>query len=212
MAGSYDFEEQERIAELKAWWEDNRWFVIGGVAALIIAFAGYKGWQYWTARQAEDAAAMYTPVAEAAKGKDVKRIVDAANALRAKHPGSFFASEAALVAAKAAFDAGNLDEARKQLEWVMNDGVEAHRGVARLRVAAVLLEQKKFDEALKVLDGNKDEAFVPLVADMRGDIMLAQGRIDEARASYKLAMEKADPRNPVRSIAETKLNALGGPQ
>ena len=212
MAGSYDFEEQERIAELKAWWEDNRWFVIGGVAALIIAFAGYKGWQYWTARQAEDAAAMYTPVAEAAKGKDVKRIVDAANALRAKHPGSFFASEAALVAAKAAFDAGNLDEARRQLEWVMNDGVEAHRGVARLRVAAVLLEQKKFDEALKVLDGNKDEAFVPLVADMRGDIMLAQGRIDEARASYKLAMEKADPRNPVRSIAETKLNALGGPQ
>ena len=212
MAGSYDFEEQERIAELKAWWEDNRWYVLGAIAAVIIGFAGYRGWLYWSARQAEDAAAMYAPVAEAAKGKDVKRIVDAANALRSKHPGSFYASEAALVAAKAAFEAGNLEEARKQLEWVMNDGVEAHRGVARLRIAAVLLEQKKFDEALKILDGNKDEAFAPLVADMRGDIMLAQGRTDEARAAYKLAMEKADPRNPVRSIAETKLNALGGPQ
>lgn len=212
MAGSYDFEEQERIAELKAWWEDNRWYVAGAVAAVIIAFAGYRGWQYWSARQAEDAAAMYAPVAEAAKGKDLKRILDAAGVLRGKHPGSFYASEAALVAAKAAFEAGNLDEARKQLEWVMNDGVQEHRGVARLRIAAVLLEQKKFDEALKVLDGNKDEAFVPLVADMRGDVMLAQGRTDEARAAYKLAMEKADPRNPVRSIAETKLNALGGPQ
>jgi predicted negative regulator of RcsB-dependent stress response len=212
MAGSYDFEEQERIAELKAWWEDNRWYVIGGAVALIVGFAGYKGWQAWSARQAEDAAAMYAPVAEAAKGKDVNRITDAAMTLRNKHAGSFYASQAALVAAKAAFDAGNLDEARNQLQWVMDKGVEEHRGIARLRLAAVLLEQKKYDDALRVLDGNKDEAFVALVADVRGDVMLAQGRQDEARAAYKLAMEKAAPRNPVRSIAETKLNALGGPQ
>jgi predicted negative regulator of RcsB-dependent stress response len=212
MAGPYDFEEQERIAELKAWWEDNRWYLIGAVVGLVVAFAGYKGWQYWSARQAEDAAAMYAPVAEAATGKDAKRIADAAMALRAKHPGSFYASQAALVAAKAAFDAGNFDEARNQLQWVMDKGVDEHRGIARLRLAAVLLEQKKFDEALRVLDGNKDEAFAALVADLRGDVMLAQGRHDEARAAYKLAMEKAEPRNPVRNIAETKLNALGGPQ
>lgn len=212
MAGSYDFEEQERIAELKAWWEDNRWFVLGAVVALIVAFAGYRGWHYWSERQAEDAAAMYTPVNEAANAKDAKRINDAAMALRNKHPGSFYASQAALVAAKAAFDAGNLDEARNHLQWVMDKGVEEHRGVARLRLAAVLLEQKKYDEALKVLDAGKDEAYAALVADMRGDVMLAQGRQDEARAAYKLAMEKAGPRNPVRTIAETKLSALGGPQ
>ena len=212
MSGSYDFEEQERIAELKAWWEDNRWFVIGAAVALVLAFAGYRGWQYWSARQAEDAAAMYAPVAEAANGKDVKKISDAAMALRNKHPGSFYASQAALVTAKAAFDAGNLDEARNQLQWVMDHGVDEHRGIARLRLAAVYLEQKKFDDALRVLDANKDEAFAALVADLRGDVMLSQGRQDEARAAYKLAMEKADPRNPVRNIAETKLNALGGPQ
>ena len=42
--------------------------------------------------------------------------------------------------------------------------------------------------------------------------MLAQGRIDEARASYKAAFDGADPRNPVRQIAQTKLEALGGAQ
>jgi predicted negative regulator of RcsB-dependent stress response len=47
---------------------------------------------------------------------------------------------------------------------------------------------------------------------MRGDIMLAQGRLDEARAAYKLAAEKADPRSPVKSVVDTKLNALGGTQ
>ena len=74
------------------------------------------------------------------------------------------------------------------------------------------MEQKKYDEALKVLEANKDEAFVAFAADLRGDIMLAQGRLDEARSAYKLAVEKASPRNPVKNIAETKLNALGGAQ
>ena len=212
MTGSYDFEEQERIAELKAWWEDNRWIVLGAVVAAFVAFAAYRGWVYWNARQAEDAAAMYKPVAEATKAKDAKKIPEAAQALIDKHPGSYYASEAALVIAKNAFEAGNLEEARKRLEWVMANGVEEHRGVARMRLAAILLEQKKYDEALKVLDAGKDDAFIPLAADLRGDIMLAQGRVDEARAAYKLAIDKAGPRNPVKSIAETKLNALGGAQ
>ena len=212
MAGSYDFEEQERLAELRAWWEDNRLYVVAAIVAAIVAYAGWQGWRWWNVRQNEDAAAMYKPVAEAVKGNDAKKIAEAAQPLILKHPGSFYASESALYAAKAAFDAGNLEEARKQLDWVMNHGVEEHRGVARTRLAGVLMEQKKYDEALKVLDGNTDKSFAASVADIRGDIMLAQGRIDEARAAYKAAVEKAEGRNPVKQIAETKLNALGGGQ
>jgi predicted negative regulator of RcsB-dependent stress response len=212
MSGSYDFEEQERIAELKAWWEDNRWYVLGAVVAAVLAFAGYHGWKQWSVRQAEDAAALYQPVADASKANDAKKLTASADALIAKHPRSFYASEAALVAAKAAFDAGNMDEARKRLEWVVEHGPDEHRGVARVRLAAVLLDQKKYSEALQALDANKDEGFVALAADLRGDVMLAQGRLDEARAAYKLAVEKAGTGHPVKSLAETKLNALGGAQ
>jgi predicted negative regulator of RcsB-dependent stress response len=208
MAGSYDFEEQERIAELKGWWEDNRWYVIGAIIAAVVAFAGYRGWNYWTAAQAEDAAAMYVAAAKAPKEQQVASF----DALVAKHPRSFYASDAQLMVAKTRFDAGDHAEARKRLEWVMERGVDEHRGIARVRLAAVLLEEKKYPEALKVLEGNKDEAFTPIVNDLRGDIMLAQGRLDEARAAYKAAAEKAEPRNPVKQIAETKLNALGGAQ
>ena len=212
MSGSYDFEEQERIAELKAWWEDNRWYVVGAIVAAVLGFVGWRAWKETTLRQSEDAAAMYQPVADASKANDAKKLVSAADALIAKHPGSFYASQAALVAAKAAFDAGNTDEARKRLDWVIEHGPDEHKGVARIRLAAVLLDQKKYDEALKVLDANKDEGFTALAADLRGDIMLAQGRLDEARAAYKLALDKAGPRHPVKSLAETKLNALGGAQ
>ena len=208
MAGSYDFEEQERIAELKGWWEDNRWYVIGAIVAAVLAFAGFRGWHWWSAKQADDAGAMYSATMKLPKDQQVASI----DALVAKHPKSYFASDAQLVAAKARFEAQDLAGARTRLEWVMQNGVDEHRGIARMRLAAVLLEEKKYAEALKVLDDNKDEAFVALVADLRGDIMLAQGRMDEARAAYKTATEKAEPRNPVKQIAETKLNALGGAQ
>jgi predicted negative regulator of RcsB-dependent stress response len=211
MAGPYDFEEQERIAELKGWWEDNRWYVLGAIVAAIVAFAGYRGWDWWSARQAEDAAALFKPVSEAPKSDAIK-LAAAAGPLIERHPGSYFASEAALMIAKAAFDAGDLAEAQKRLAWVLDHGADAHRGIARLRLAAVYLEEKKYDDALRTLDANQDEAYGALVADQRGDVMLAQGRLDEARAAYKLAIEKAGPSNPVRNIAETKLNALGGAQ
>src|SRR6478609_11955485 len=103
MAGQYDLEEQERIAELKAWWEDNRWFVIGAIVAAIVAFGGWKGWAHYKQSSAEDASLMFAPVADAVKAKDTKALDAGAQALMAKHPNSFRASEAALYAAKAAF-------------------------------------------------------------------------------------------------------------
>lgn len=212
MAGSYDFEEQERLAELKGWWEDNRLYIFGAVAAAIIAFGAWQGWKVWDVRQDEEAAALFLPVNEAKATGDPKKVQDAAQKVITGQPGSFYASQSALIAAKAAFEAGNLEDARKHLEWTMNKGADVHRGVARVRLAAVQMEQKKYDEALKTLDGSNDPGFVALIADMRGDVMLAQGRLDEARAAYRLAIEKSDTRNPVKNIAQTKLNALGGTQ
>jgi predicted negative regulator of RcsB-dependent stress response len=208
MAGSYDFEEQERIAAIQHWWDDNAKFVYTAVAAFVLSIGGWKGWQYWSTVQAADAAAMVGEL-NRVRG-DPKKTADLAQAVIDKHPGTFFASEAALVSAQAAFESGNLATAQQRLEWVMANGREEHKGIARLRLAAVLLDLKKPAEALQVLDGNKDEAWTALVADLRGDILFSQGRIDEARASYKLAIEKTDPRSPLRSITELKMGALGG--
>jgi predicted negative regulator of RcsB-dependent stress response len=182
--------------------------VYTAVAAFVLSVAGWKGWQYWSAVQTADAAAMSAELARV-RG-DPKKTADLAQAVIDRHPGTFFASEAALVSAQAAFEAGNLALAQKQLEWVMANGRDEHKGIARLRLAAVLLDQKKPKEALEVLDQNPDPAFAALNADLRGDIHFSQGRLDEARAAYKLAIEKSDARSPTRNLTELKLGALGG--
>jgi len=210
MAGSYDFEEQERIAAIQNWWEDNAKFVYAAVAAFVLSIGGWRGWQYWSSVQSADAATMAAEVAKA-RG-DPKKAADIAQALIEKHPRSFFASEAALASAQASFESGDLAGAQSRLEWVMNKGRDEHRGIARIRLAAVLLEMKKYAEALQLLDANKDEAYAAMAADLKGDIHFSQGRLDEARAAYKLALDRSEPRSPLRNVTELKLGALGGAQ
>lgn len=210
MAGSYDFEEQERIAAIQHWWDDNAKFVYTAVAAFVLSVAGWKGWQYWTTVQNADAAAMEAELLRS-RG-DPKKSAGLAQAVIEKYPRTFFASEAALISAQDAFEAGDLALAQQRLEWVLASGRDEHKGVARLRLAAVLLDMKKPSEALQVLDANKEAAWAAMVADLRGDILFSQGRVDEARAAYKLAIEKSDPRSPIRSVTELKLGALGGTQ
>lgn len=209
MSGPYDLEEQERLDAIRHWWEDNARLVYAAVVALLLAVGGWRGYVFWSNTQKEEASALGAGLAKA-RG-DAKATAELAQQLADKHPRSFAASDASLAAAQAAFDAGDLAGAQARLEWVLKNGRDEHRGVARLRLAAVLLDQKKPAEALSTLEANTDEAYGALVADMRGDILFSQGRLDEARAAYKLALDKASPRNPLRNLTELKLGALGGP-
>jgi len=82
--------------------------------------------------------------------------------------------------------------------------------VARLRLAGLLLDEKAYDDALKQLGASRPDAFAALFADRRGDVLIAQGKRDEARAAYKEALDKLDPATDLRSSIQLKLDALGG--
>jgi predicted negative regulator of RcsB-dependent stress response len=147
---------------------------------------------------------------EVAVSKEWKKLSDAATALADKYPATFYATEVQLMAAKAAFDAKQYAEASKHLQWVIDKGRKSHVNVARIRLASIQLDEKKYDDALKTLDAVKEEGFVSLAADLRGDVYAAQGKRDEARAAYELATNKADERSPLKGISQAKLDAFGG--
>jgi predicted negative regulator of RcsB-dependent stress response len=212
---TYDLEEQERIAELKDWWAKWGLWVQCAVGAVIVGMLAVQGWRYYQKNQAEEAEVLFKSVqktaGEVAVSKEAKKLSDAATTLAEKYPRSFYATEAQLLAAKSAFDNKDLGAAKVHLQWVVDKGRDSHRNLARVRLAAVLLEDKKFDEALKVLDDVKEDAFLATAADLKGDIFAVQGRNDEARAAYQLAVDKSDARSPLKGVSEAKLDAVGGP-
>ena len=59
-----------------------------------------------------------------------------------KYPKSFPGHRSAPDGRKSEFDAGKLDEAAKHLQWVVDNGRDAFRPVARVRLAQVFMDQK----------------------------------------------------------------------
>lgn len=211
---AYDLEEQERIDALKDWWEKWGNWVYAGVGAFAIGVASVQGWRYYEAKQNTDAEVLFRSVEktaqEVAASKDSKKLSEAATAMADAYPRTFQATDAKLLAAKAAFDAGDLASATNHLQWVVANGRDTYKPLARIRLAAVMFDDKKYDEALKMLNLVKDEGYVSMVADLRGDILAMQGKKDDARAAYQIAVEKATDRSPLKAISQAKLDAFGG--
>jgi predicted negative regulator of RcsB-dependent stress response len=84
-----------------------------------------------------------------------------------------------------------------------------YQALARLRLAGLLMEQKKYDEALKQLEGATAKEFAALVADRRGDAFKALDKLDEARAAYTQAWKAMSPDVPYRTLIGAKLAAMG---
>ncbi len=210
MATHLDLEEQEQLDDLKAFWA--RWgnLVSSIVAALAIAYLGWVGWNWWQREQASKAASMYDEVERASRSGDATLTDRIFADLKGRYPRTTFAAQAGLLAAKAAADKGQGDAARADLAWVAESaGDPAYRGIARLRLAGLLLDEKKYDDALRQLDAIDTVAYAGLAADRRGDVLIAQGKVDEAKAAYRKAWDALDPKVDYRRVVEAKLDTLG---
>ena len=207
---AYDLEEQEQIATIKSWWQQHGNLVTTAVLALAVGLAGVQGWRYYRGQQAVAAATLYHQVEYADKANDGKRVKEIAARLAEKYASTPYAAMAALRAAKVSAQGNDLAAAKLNLQWVIDNAREdEQKDVARMRLAGVLLDEKKFDEALKLLDAAHGASFDGLYADMRGDILAIQGKRAEARAAYQTALEKSDARSNYRPLIQVKLDTLG---
>ncbi len=208
---AYDLEEQEQLDSIKAWWAKYGNLVTWVVIIALAAYAGWTGWNTYLGRQSAQASVLYEEQQKSLAAKDNAKVQRAASDIQDKFSGTSYAQMSALVAAKSAFDANDVETAKKQLQWVIDHGRgKEYKAIAAVRLAGVLLDAKAYDEALKVLAGDYPAQFAGAIADRRGDVLLAQGKRDDARAAFKLALEKTDAKDPGRQLIQIKLDAIGG--
>lgn len=208
---AYDLEEQEQLATLKAWWKENGNLVMTTVSLVLIVFAAWQAWNYYQRNHAAQASALYDAVQKAAGANDLKLVRESAGAVLEQFPRTTYAAMAALVSAKAHFQGGDLKTAHAQLAWVTeNARDEALQDIARLRLASVMLDEKAYDDALKVLDAKHGAAFDAQFLATRGDVLVARGKKEEAGSAYKAALDKTDAKDAgQRATIQLRLDALG---
>ncbi len=210
MASHLDLEEQEQLDELKHFWQ--RWGDL--ITWLLIAFLGgyaaWMGWQSYAAKQALQSAALYDTVERSAIGGDDALLDRSLADIKEKFAGTTYAQQAALLAARVYQDKDRKADAKVQLAWVIDKaGDEGYQALARLRLAALLIEDKAFDEARKHLTAKTPEAFAPLMADRLGDLAMLQAQPAEAVQHYQKAWKGFEPNADYRRLVAVKLSALG---
>jgi predicted negative regulator of RcsB-dependent stress response len=208
---AFDLEEQEQIAELKQFWKQYGTLITTLAVAALVAFAGMQGWRYYKNSQSEKASALFTKFGEAVRKNDVKEIRAVGKQMMDGFGSTAYGPTTALLLAKANYENGDAAGAAEQLQWAIDKAKDAETAeLARLRLASIRLDEKKYDDALKLLETRHSAAMETLYADLRGDVMVAQGKSAEARAAYKMAIEKSLPNSAYRSVVQIKLDALGG--
>ncbi|MBC8057276.1 MAG: tetratricopeptide repeat protein [Rhizobiales bacterium] len=210
MATHLDLEEQEQLDQLKAFWRRYGNLITWLLIVVLGGFAAWNGWNWYQRDQASKSSAMFDQLDKAAQAGDVDQVGRVFADMKERYPRTAFTEQAGLAAAKLQVEKGKTDAALETLNWVGANATETeYQTIAKLRAAGVLLDQKKYDEALKQLDGAAAPEFAALVADRRGDVLLAQGKKEDAKVAYAKAWQAMESTVDYRRLIEAKLTALG---
>lgn len=204
-----DLEEQDQLDALKTWWKTNGSKVLIVASLLVITFGGYEGWKQYQAKQSEAASTMFMQLGDTSP-TDVKAIQALSGEIIEKYPSTPYAARAALLSAKVHYNAKDVDNAKIKSEWAYKNAKEdAVKTLAQLQLAAILFEQKDYEAALKLVNEKHESSFNGLFADLKGDVLVAQGKSADAKVAYQEALNSFEFGSRYARYTQHKLEALG---
>ncbi|MEQ1601233.1 MAG: tetratricopeptide repeat protein [Methylophilaceae bacterium] len=206
---AYDLEEQEQLDEIKAWWKRYGNWALTAVTVVAVSIAAIQGWKSYQYKQSAQASVIFQELIQA-NDQDVKNIQTKSAQLIENYASTAYAGRAALLAAKVNYQAKDVKSAKAQLEWASKNAKEsAVVAMALLQLAGIQFEEKNYDAALKTLDEKRAAGFAGLFADLKGDVLIAQGKKAEAKIAYELALKTLDAEGSYAQYTKYKLEALG---
>jgi predicted negative regulator of RcsB-dependent stress response len=202
--------DKEQVERLRAWWRENGWFLIGGVAIGLLALYGYRQYFAYQDRQSENAAALYASVQAATDDNDTAAAETVFAQMRSEYPGHAYTHQAALLLAGSQVVTAP-DSAAEKLRSTMEQSDDPELAmVARLRLARVLAYREQYSEALATLNVPEPGQFAGRIAEIKGDIHVALGETDAARTAYLEAMVSPGAELLDRGFLQMKLADLPG--
>jgi len=204
-----DLEEQEQVDELKALWKKYGNYITRGVIAFFVLYGLFQGWVYYQTKQSLGASEAYQSIVVLDE-KNTKDILQKSQNLIDDFGGTPYAGRAAILFAKASYLEGNKDKAKEKLDWAASHAKEsATESIALIQLGQILVEEKKYEDALKRVNKVDNEGYLGLSNDLKGDILNAMGKKEEAKKAYQEALKRFGPKDPYAKFTQEKLESLG---
>lgn len=204
-----DRSEQEQLEELKAWWQENRWYIIGGLALGIAVMVGWNVWQDRRAQSGLEASNLYESLVEQITEDNIEPAAELAGELYQRYDATPYAAQARLAMAQLYMDRGRDQDAADALRPLATGGDEVLNLVARLRLANILLYQDQPQQVIELIGTPGETAFKARFNEVLGDAHRALGNVDEASEAYQAVLADASAAQTVNTrLVRMKLDDL----
>lgn len=202
--------DQEQIEAIKNWWNQNGNWVIGAVIVFFASYAGYNWYVSSAEQHRQDASATYQKLLLniTSESPDPAERATLVRILKTDFTDLTYATMTALLQAKSAVDAGDYELALTELAWAQKHADDALMPVILYRTAMVQYQLGNLDAGLQTLNEIKGDGHQALTFELKGDILLARGNPDEARAAYQAALDVSSQQSINNPFLKIKLDDL----
>ena len=203
-------EEQEKLASIGHFWKTWGPVLSAAVLAILLAFAGWHGYQWYQGKQAAKASTLFEQVLADAQSGDSAKLAASFKQMQESYASTAHAQHAGMIAARVFYEQGQSDQSRAALSFVAGQSTDKGlQSAAKLQLAGLMLEQKQYDEAIKLLKTDIEPAYAALAADRLGDAYALQNKTAEAISAYTKAWQSLPAEQPYRQMVAVKLGGLG---
>jgi predicted negative regulator of RcsB-dependent stress response len=201
--------DEEKGEDIKRWWRENGQSVILGCVLGAVVIFGGRYWINYKQTQAENASLTYQQVSQAIQQQKLDVADELTQTLFSEYSNTPYAVFAAFnMAAQTAKD-NDKEAAKLYLQWISEHAsLSGHLELARLRLATILVDEEKYQQALDLAKQSTSASFSSLFSELRGDIFLAMKNKTDARAAYRSAMTNLESGAPRAAILQVKLDDL----
>lgn len=204
------YDEHEQGERVRKWIKEYGAAIVMG---LVLAFGGIFGFRYWQEHQVAQralAADYFNLVQNEIEAGQTEMAQQHYDSLQQQAGSSAYAGLAAIALAAAHVEDGRLEPASRLYREVLDQRqLEMLWPITRLRLARVLDAQGDHQAALAVLADEPPPGFEASWSELRGDLLLATGQIEQARLAYRDALDELGGQPGSQRLLQMKLDATG---
>jgi predicted negative regulator of RcsB-dependent stress response len=185
--------EDQQIAAIKKWWKENGASLLLGLGIGVGALLGWREYLAYQTNHSAEASDLYQAVQmQVSSNRLDDAHISKADLIRNDFSDTPYAALVSMSQAKYEYEHGEIESALMHLRWASDNSTETDvQHVAKLRLARILIAQKKYDEAEAILLGSHPAGFTAGYEELKGDLYLAKGEIAQARVAYDKAINAA---------------------
>jgi len=201
--------EAEQIEVIKKWWKRNQNIVTIILSVILLAFSGFKYWNWHQDKLNQQASNAYEHMMFAFSSQDNKSIRAYSKQLLSEYKNTIYADVAHLTLAKLYVSQDKYLKAEEELRAVATHSkMNTLKQIAKIRLARILAANKSYEQALSQLNQIDNSAFTPVVSELKGDIYAATGQYQQAVLAYRKAITEVQNQGMGNLFLEMKTNEL----